>query len=68
MFDNLGGPMEVVLTGGSIPYTVNALDAVPVGHSLVPLYDSSTLLKLAASVNDTVGPVLKSFQWRAQQE
>jgi hypothetical protein len=26
--------MEVVLTGGSIPYTVNALDAVSVGHSL----------------------------------
>jgi hypothetical protein len=31
--------MGVVLTGGSIPYTVNALDAVSVGHSLVPLYD-----------------------------
>jgi hypothetical protein len=25
-----------------------------------------TLLKLAASVNDTVGPLLESFQWRAQ--
>jgi hypothetical protein len=35
--------MEVVLTGGSIPpYSVNALDAsATVGHSLVPLYDSS---------------------------
>jgi hypothetical protein len=39
--DANGWNMEVVLTGGSIPYTVNALDAVSVGHSLVPLYDSS---------------------------
>jgi hypothetical protein len=33
--------MEVVLTGGNIPYTVNALDVVSVGHPLVvlvPLY------------------------------
>jgi hypothetical protein len=27
--------MDLVLSGRSIPYTVNALDAVPVGHSLV---------------------------------
>jgi hypothetical protein len=32
--------MDLVLSGRSIPYTVNALEAVSVGHSLVPLYDS----------------------------
>jgi hypothetical protein len=31
--------MDLVLSGRSIPYTVNALEAVSVGHSLVPLYE-----------------------------
>jgi hypothetical protein len=47
-------------------YTVNALDAVSVGHSPVPLHGSSQTTRKHC-ISDTVGPLLGSFQWRAQQ-